>query len=78
MNLSNNSGKCYNSVSCVLSVLIIVFVLGSIIVDLCFTKPAMRQSIDEIKQEVRTINSKLDGNYTIVSDADTTAVTKVQ
>lgn len=56
---NNKVGKCYNSVSCILSVLIIVFVIGSIIWDMAVTKPAMRQSIDDIKTEVKVIHSKL-------------------
>lgn len=56
---NNKVGKCYNSVSCILSVLIIVFVIGSIIWDMTVTKPAMRQSIDDIKTEVKVIHSKL-------------------
>ena len=56
---NNKVEKCYNSVSCILSVLIIVFVIGSIIWDMTVTKPAMRQSIDDIKTEVKVIHSKL-------------------
>lgn len=52
--------KCYNSFSCILSILIIVFVLTSIVWDMLITKPALRESIDEIKTEVQVIHSKID------------------
>ena len=45
----NQKQKCYNSFSCILSVLIIVFVLTSIVWDMLVTKPAIRDSIDQIK-----------------------------
>lgn len=64
--------KCYNSFSCILSVLIIVFVLTSIIWDMLVTKPAIRDSIEQIKTEVQVIHSKLDKTYstnTIDSDS---------
>jgi hypothetical protein len=48
----NQKQKCYNSFSCILSVLIIVFVLTSIVWDMLVTKPAIRSSIDQIKTEV--------------------------
>ena len=37
-----------------------MFVLGSIIWDILFTKPAMRESIDEIRIEVKNIHEKID------------------
>ena len=68
----NQKQKCYNSFSCVLSVLIIVFVLTSIVWDMLVTKPAIRSSIDQIKTEVQVIHSKIDKTYapfTIDSDS---------
>ena len=69
--------KCYNSFSCILSVLIIVFVLTSIVWDMLVTKPAIRSSIDQIKTEVQVIHSKIDKTYapfTIVSDSLVTTI----
>lgn len=43
--MSEIKHKCYNSFSCILSVLIIVFVVGSVMWDICITKPAMREDI---------------------------------
>lgn len=60
----NQKQKCYNSFSCILSVLIIVFVLTSIVWDMLVTKPAIRSSIDQIKTEVQVIHSKIDKTYT--------------
>lgn len=57
---NNTNPKCYNSFSCIGAILIIMFVLGSIIWDILFTKPAMRESIDEIRIEVKNIHEKID------------------
>lgn len=62
--------KCYNSFSCVAAVLIILFVIGSIIWDVCITKPSMHRSIEEIQVEVKEIHAKLD-NTLQVSQPDT-------
>lgn len=58
--MRNDSNKCYNSFSCVLSVLIVVFVLGSIIYDLCYTKPNISKNITEIRTELNIMNDKID------------------
>ena len=55
--------KCYNSFSCVLSVLIILFIIGSIAWDVMISKPEMRKSIDEIRIEVKRINEKIDSQF---------------
>lgn len=52
--------KCYNSWACSLSVLIIVFLLGSVIYDMTCSKPKMRKSIKQIEVQVQEINSKMD------------------
>ena len=44
-----------------------MFVLGSIIWDILFTKPAMRESIDEIRIEVKNIHKKIDSR--LVADS---------
>lgn len=59
INANQSTQKCYNSFSCIGSILIIIFVLGSIIWDICITKPAMRDSIDDIRVEVKDIHQKL-------------------
>ncbi len=59
INANQTTQKCYNSFSCIGSILIIIFVLGSIIWDICITKPAMRDSIDDIRVEVKDIHQKL-------------------
>jgi hypothetical protein len=56
----NNKQKCYNSLSCVLSVLIILFVVGAIAWDITISKPAMKKSIEEIRTEVKGIHQKID------------------
>ena len=60
---TNQTQKCYNSFSCIGSILIILFVLGSIIWDICVTKPAMRESIEDIRVEVKDIHKKLNTKY---------------
>ena len=60
--MSEIKHKCYNSVSCILSVLIIIFVLGSITWDICITKPALRNSIEEIHTEIKDIHHKINVN----------------
>lgn len=56
---TKNVEKCYNHFSCVISVLIIVFVLGSILWDLFITKPVIKDNITEIKTELVSINHRL-------------------
>lgn len=58
--------KCYNSFSCIVSVLIIVFVIGSIIWDMTVSKPTIYNSIEEIKTEVKHINEKIDARYYVI------------
>ena len=43
--------------------MIILFVLGSIIWDICVTKPAMRESIEDIRIEVKDIHKKLNTKF---------------
>ena len=56
----NNKQKCYNSLSCVFSILIILFVVGAIAWDITVSKPAMKKSIEEIRTEVKGIHMKID------------------
>lgn len=63
MTENNNPQKCYNSLSCVLSVLIIIFVVCAIGWDITVSKPAIRKSIDEIRTEVKDIHTKIDVQY---------------
>lgn len=52
--------KCYNSWACSLSVLIILFLLGSVIYDMTYAKPKMNKSIKQIEAQVEEINCKMD------------------
>lgn len=66
--------KCYNSWSCILSVAIILFVLGSVIYDMTISKPEMRKNINEIKVEVQEINEKINAQSAVYfMDADANA-----
>ena len=58
-----DNGKCYNSFSCILSVLIIFFVVAAIGWDTLVSKPKMRESIEEIRTEVRDIHQKIDEQF---------------
>ena len=60
MEVNNKVTKCYNSVSCLLSVVIIVFVLVAIAYDLVVSKPQIRKDINEIRMEITEINNKMD------------------
>lgn len=60
---TNQTQKCYNSFSCIGSILIILFVICSIIWDICVTKPAMRESIEDICVEVKDIHKKLNTKF---------------
>ena len=60
---AQDSKKCYNSISCILSVLVIIFVVGAIAWDTLVSKPKIRQSIEEIRMEVRDIHEKIDKQY---------------
>lgn len=75
---TNQTQKCYNSFSCIGSILIILFVLGSIIWDICVTKPAMRESIDDIRVEVKDIHEKLNDKFANDTISFYDAYTKVQ
>ena len=61
--MNENNTKCYNSLSCVLSVLIILFVVVAIGWDILVSKPEMRKSIDEIRIEVKDIHNKIDRQF---------------
>ena len=59
--MTNQNGvKCYKSLSCIISDLVIVFIFGAIIIDLAWTKPSIRQDISEINKELVIINSQID------------------
>ena len=64
--------KCYKSFSCIISMLIIIFVVGAIGWDSFVSKPEMRKSINEIRLEVKDIHQKIDAQYQI----DTFVVSK--
>lgn len=59
--MTNQNGvKCYKSLSCIISILVIVFIFGAIIIDLAWTKPSIRQNISEINKELSIINKQID------------------
>lgn len=70
MSDNKTTKKCYNTFSCIMSVLVIVFIIGAVLWDLFVTKPVLRESIDEIKTEVRIINEKIDAHYNFVEHID--------
>lgn len=61
--MSELKQKCYNSFSCILSVIIIIFVVGSIMWDICISKPALRGQIEEIHTEIKDIHHKLNASF---------------
>lgn len=59
--MTNQNGiKCYKSVSCILSVAVIMFIFGAIIIDLAWTKPSLRRDISDINSELVITNQKID------------------
>lgn len=70
--------KCYNSWSCILSVLIIVVVLGSILYDYVYSKPHMQKDITDIKIEVREIHEKIEAQNNVYFNAVDTISNKKQ
>lgn len=59
--MTNENGiKCYKSVSCIISVLVIAFIFGAIIIDLAISKPALREDISNINTELTQINQQID------------------
>lgn len=55
-----SSIKCYKSMPCILSVLIILFISGAIIYDLVFAKPKMERNIYNINAEITNINKHIE------------------
>lgn len=53
------TGKCYKSASCIISIGIIIFIFGSILYDLCYSKPKIRQDINQINQEIQIIDERI-------------------
>lgn len=60
-----------------MSVLVIVFIIGAVLWDLFVTKPVLRESINEIKTEVRIINEKIDAHYNFVDHVDSIAADSI-
>lgn len=65
--------KCYNTFSCIMSVLVIIFIVGAILWDMFISKPMIYNSIEDIKTEMRIINDKIDSHYNFVEDMDSIA-----
>ena len=55
----NNKKHCYNSWSCMISVLIIAFALGFMIYDITISKPQFKKDLNEIKVEIKDLNKKV-------------------
>lgn len=55
--------KCYNTFSCIASVIIILFITGAILVDLIVSKPQIYKSIETIREEVEVIHQRIDEHY---------------
>lgn len=55
----NEGVKCYKSVSCIISMLIIAFVFCAILYDLVWSKPQIGRDISAIRTEVRDLNSQI-------------------
>jgi hypothetical protein len=55
----NEDVKCYKSVSCIISMLIIAFVFCAILYDLVWSKPQISHDISAIRTEVRNLNSQI-------------------
>lgn len=62
-NKTSEPKKCYNTFSCIASVLIIIFITGAILLDLLVTKPQIYNSIENVRMEVEMINKKIDQHY---------------
>lgn len=63
MNKENTPKKCYNTFSCIASVIIIIFITGAILADLIVSKPKIYRSIDTIREEVEVIHQRIDEHY---------------
>ena len=57
--LKNNGVKCYKSASCMISIFIILFIFGSIVYDLCYSKPKIREDIRQINTEIKMIDERI-------------------
>ena len=55
----NNGVKCYKSASCLISIFLIVFIFGSILYDLCYSKPKIREDINQINKEIKIIDERI-------------------
>jgi len=57
--LNQNGVKCYKSASCIISIFIILFIFGSILYDFCYSKPKIREDIDNINIEIKMIDARI-------------------
>lgn len=55
----NEDVKCYKSVSCIISMLIIAFVFCAILYDLVWSKPQISRDISAIRTEVSDLNDQI-------------------
>lgn len=61
-NDTHKTVKCWNSFSCIASVIIIIFTLGSVLYDLVITKPEIKNSIERIEFNIEKINQRLNSD----------------
>lgn len=61
-NDTHKTVKCWNSFSCIASVIIIIFTLGSVLYDLVITKPEIKNSIERIEYNIEKINQRLNSD----------------
>ena len=57
--LNQNGVKCYKSASCIISIFIILFIFGSILYDFCYSKPKIREDINNINTEIKLIDARI-------------------
>lgn len=67
IDIENKPKKCYNKLSCILSVAIILFVTLSIAWQNFVTNPRTYRSIENLRTEVRLIKEIIDTAYSVKS-----------
>jgi len=52
--------KCYKSVSCIIGILVILFIFGAVTYDLVWAKPELRTNIKDMHTELSTIKDHVE------------------
>ena len=55
-----SSVKCYKSIPCITSMLIVVFIIAAILYDFIIEKPKMQHDISDINMEIININNHIE------------------